>query len=108
MSLRARLLTGVLALAAAGMVVLAFVVYSQLSHYLLQRVDADLDRATDTLVADASRGLGRVPRPGPNGFAQSRTYTQILDSTGASLLEYPATAGGAALPPPNLSAMPPP
>jgi two-component system OmpR family sensor kinase len=107
MSLRARLLTGVLALAAVGMVVLAFVVYSQLSHYLIQRVDADLDRATDTLVAEAGRGLGRVPRGGPNGFAQNRTFTQIVDSTGASLLEYPATSGGAPLPPPDLSTMPP-
>jgi two-component system, OmpR family, sensor kinase len=63
LSLRARLLLGVIALAAVGLVAADLVTYSKLSSFLIQRTDTSLDAAHHA-VAGVPTGQGG---PGPGG-----------------------------------------
>ena len=61
MSVRGRLLVGVLALTAVAMVVVGVAVWRALDHYLIQQVDEDLQRTSGPDRAGA-RGGRRPPR----------------------------------------------
>jgi two-component system, OmpR family, sensor kinase len=82
MSLRARLLVGVLALTAVAMVVVGVVVWRVLDHYLIQQVDQDLQRSSGPIVSFVRRGVLPPDRPDERGFSQNRYYVQVRDATG--------------------------
>ncbi|MFL5817803.1 MAG: sensor histidine kinase [Conexibacter sp.] len=63
-SLRARLVVGLLALAAIGLLVLAGITYAEQRSFLLDRVDQQLRAATPPVSAALD---GRVPPPGGGG-----------------------------------------
>ena len=85
MTLRARLLVGLLVLAAAGLAVAGVVTYHEQQRFLLDRVDAELDTAAQ------NRGLFNFPEVGGNSESdQSRgvplgTYALLLDSSGSAI-----------------------
>src|SRR5215472_13318977 len=64
LSLRARLLLGVIALTAVGLVVADLVTYTSLRLFLFDRVDSTLN-ANHQAIENAVEGNG--PRPGPGG-----------------------------------------
>ncbi|HKA03828.1 MAG TPA: HAMP domain-containing protein, partial [Acidimicrobiales bacterium] len=82
MSLRARLLVGVLALTAVAMVVVGVVVWRVLDHYLIQQVDRDLQRSSGPIVSFVRRGVLPPDRPDERGFTQNRYYVEVRDATG--------------------------
>jgi two-component system OmpR family sensor kinase len=87
LSLRARLLLAVLALATVGLIVADVATYSSLSSFLLDRTDSSLE--------DSARSLGRrgpveAGRPGPPG-----TFVQVRSLSGTTIL---ATLSGVAIP----------
>jgi len=87
LSLRARLLLGVVALAAVGLVAANVATYSTLSSYLLDRTDSTLDQTAETL-----------RRPGPGGGIRSAppgTFVQVRSLDGDTVV---ATFSGATLP----------
>ena len=87
LSLRARLLLGVVALAAVGLVAANVATYSTLSSYLLDRTDSTLDQTAQTL-----------RRPGPGGGIRSAppgTFVQVRSLAGDTVV---ATFSGATLP----------
>lgn len=87
LSLRARLLLAVVALAAVGLLVANVATYSSLSSFLLDRTDNTLDETARTL-----------QRPGPGGgirFAPPGTFVQVRTPDGGGVL---ATFSGAAVP----------
>jgi two-component system OmpR family sensor kinase len=61
MSLRARLLVGLVALVAAGLVTVGAVTYAEQRSFLLQRVDQEVTASTDRV----SRDLSGADHPGP-------------------------------------------
>jgi two-component system OmpR family sensor kinase len=76
LSLRARLLLGVIALAAVGLVAADLVTYSKLSSFLIQRTDTALNaahRAVEGALPRQGGGSGPGPGPGPGGDAGSLT-----------------------------------
>src|SRR6476646_7464982 len=87
LSLRARLLLGVVALAAVGLVAANVATYSTLSSYLLDRTDSTLDQTAQTL-----------RRPGPGGGIRSAppgTFVQVRSLDGDTVV---ATFSGETLP----------
>ena len=66
LSLRARLLLGVIALAAVGLVAADLVTYSKLSSFLIDRTDTSLDAAHHAVEGALPR-QGGGPGPGPGG-----------------------------------------
>jgi two-component system OmpR family sensor kinase len=87
LSLRARLLLGVVVLAAIGLVAANVATYSTLSSYLLDRTDSTLDQTAETL-----------RRPGPGGGIRSAppgTFVQVRSLDGDTVV---ATFSGATLP----------
>jgi two-component system OmpR family sensor kinase len=87
LSLRARLLLAVVALAAVGLVAANVATYSTLRAYLLDRTDSTLDQTAETL-----------RRPGPGGGIRSAppgTFVQVRSLDGARVV---ATFSGATLP----------
>jgi len=68
-TLRARLVVGLVALAAVGLVALAGITYAEQRSFLLERVDQQLQEAGPQLAhALADQGVGRAPGgPGPGG-----------------------------------------
>jgi two-component system OmpR family sensor kinase len=96
LSLRARLLLGVVALAAVGLVAANVATYSTLSSYLLDRTDSTLDQTAQTL-----------RRPGPGGGIRSAppgTFVQVRSLDGDTVVATfsGATLPGASVPAPNL------
>jgi len=96
LSLRARLLLGVVALAAVGLVAANVATYSTLSSYLLDRTDSTLDQTVQTL-----------RRPGPGGGIRSAppgTFVQVRSLDGDTVVATfsGATLPGASVPAPNL------
>jgi two-component system, OmpR family, sensor kinase len=100
-SLRARLIAGLLALAAAGLLLLGGITYAEQRSFLLQRVDQQLSAATGTLghaldergvpggfrEPDHDHGVGGGPRP-PGGAGVGLppgTYGQRRDGAGKVL-----------------------
>ena len=87
MSLRARLLVAVAALAAAGLVAANVATYSSLRSFLFDRTDTTLDQTADAL-----------RRPGPGGGIRSAppgTFVQVRSLDGDTVL---ATFAGERLP----------
>ena len=96
LSLRARLMLGVVALAAVGLVAANVATYSTLSSYLLDRTDSTLDQTAQTL-----------RRPGPGGGIRSAppgTFVQVRSLDGDTVVATfsGATLPGASVPAPNL------
>ncbi len=97
MSLRARLLLAVVALAAVGLLAANVATYSSLSSFLLDRTDSTLDQTADTL-----------RRPGPGGGIRSAppgTFVQVRSLDGDTVVATfsGATLPGASVPAPHLS-----
>ncbi|MDO8186863.1 HAMP domain-containing sensor histidine kinase [Conexibacter sp. JD483] len=68
-SLRTRLVAGLLALAAVGLVALAGITYAEQRSFLLDRVDQQLREAPMALAhALAEKGVGQSPGPDRGGF----------------------------------------
>jgi two-component system OmpR family sensor kinase len=87
LSLRARLLLAVVALAAIGLVAAGVATYSTLSSYLVDRTDTTLDQTAETL-----------RRPGPGGGIRSAppgTFVQVRSLDGDTVV---ATFSGERLP----------
>src|SRR5262245_19855489 len=109
MSLRARLLIGVLALTAVAMAVLGVAVWRTIDGYLIQQVDGDLDR-NSTQIVRAVQGGVRLPGERPAAdriFFQNRFYIELRGPDGATLAHNPGPVeGGEYLPAPDLSGLP--
>jgi two-component system OmpR family sensor kinase len=98
LSLRARLLLAVVALAAVGLVAANVATYSTLRSYLLERTDSTLDQTAATL-----------RRPGPGGGIRSAppgTFVQVRSLQGDTVVATfsGATLPGASVPAPELPA----
>ena len=96
LSLRARLLLAVVALATVGLVAANVATYSSLSSFLLDRTDTTLDQTADAL-----------RRPGPGGGIRSAppgTFVQVRSLDGDTVLATFAgeTLPGARVPAPDL------
>ncbi len=81
MSVRARLLLGVLVVAAVAMAALGVAVFSSIDRYLTHRVDEELQRSAAPSVAAAERGVA-FPPDAARGAAlrqQSRFYNEVRD-----------------------------
>jgi two-component system OmpR family sensor kinase len=87
-SLRGRLVAGVLALAAAGMLLVGGVTYAYERSFLLDRVDTQLTSAIDPLehkLAEPDRGYfphGGDGGPRPGGGAPTDTYGELRTADG--------------------------
>ena len=88
-SLRGRLVAGVLALAAAGMLLVGGITYATQRSFQLDRVDTQLASAVDGLQREfIGRHGGDAPvqgrrgGPPPGGGAPSDTYGQLRDTSG--------------------------
>ena len=92
LSLRARLLLGVIALAAVGLVAADLVTYSKLSSFLIDRTDTSLDAAHHAVQGALPRQAGGGPGPGPGGGAGALTaaapgdYIQLRTLNGKVVL----------------------
>jgi two-component system OmpR family sensor kinase len=106
MSLRARLLVGVLLVTALAMAALGVAVYSSIDHYLTQRVDGDLQRSAAPSELAAARGYRFPPdRPEERPYSQSRFFSEVLGPDGETLLRSQAIEGNSLIPVPDLSAV---
>jgi two-component system OmpR family sensor kinase len=103
MSLRARVLVGVLVLSTLAMAGLGVVVYSFLDRYLTQRVDEDLQRSSLPIIGYVQRGFIPPDRPDERAFSQSRLYTQVRDADGSLVKTSPVMDGNEQLAAPDLS-----
>jgi two-component system OmpR family sensor kinase len=91
-SLRGRLVAGVLALAAAAMLVVGGVTYAEQRSFQLSRVDGQLTAATFPLARELAQQMGgegdydhdgpHGSGPPPGGGAPSDTYGQLRDAGG--------------------------
>jgi two-component system OmpR family sensor kinase len=89
LSLRARLLLGVLVLAAVGLAAADAVTYASLRSSLISRVDSTLD-ADHHGAENASFGRGGARGPGPSDFVQIRSQSgRVLYSSGVP--HFPGT-----------------
>src|SRR5690349_16299081 len=109
MSLRARLIIGLLALAAVGLVALAAVTYAEQRNFLYDRVDEQAHAAVNfPIFRDGfDRGRGGPGGPGggdgPAGGLPSGTWIFLQDANGTTVesqpvSEYAATATAPELP----------
>jgi two-component system OmpR family sensor kinase len=118
LSLRARLLIGLVALMAIGLGVAAVVTYEEQRSFLLKRVDQQVANAR--LPVSVTLGLihpgaspGRPVGPGanqgraPTTFQTSGTYGELLDASGKVIEIHAFTYDQAAPSPPVLPAKPP-
>ncbi len=88
LSLRARLILGVIALAAVGLGAADVVTYSSLSSFLISRTDSSLEQAhvsAEQAIPNGSRDAGsRGPRPqGGNQFFVGGDFVQVRRLNGA-------------------------
>lgn len=115
MSLRARLIALLLALAAAGLLVLAGVTYTTQRSFLLERVDDQTKAAAGSLSgpdrggdADGDRSepgpSGRRGGPRPEAELPPGTYRERRDASGAVVDSQVVSVGGPSLAPPDLPA----
>jgi two-component system OmpR family sensor kinase len=91
-SLRGRLVAGVLALAAAAMLIVGGVTYAEQRSFQLSRVDGQLNAATIPLANELAQQMGgegdydhdrpHHGAPPPGGGAPSDTYGQLRDAGG--------------------------
>ncbi len=106
LSLRARLVLGVLALATIGLIIGDAVTYSSLRSFLIQRVDTGLDN-DHTGAAQAGIGPRGPGGPGFGGGGSSTDYLAVLSPAGKVLFSSPVPHfyGTAAPPGPLLPAL---
>jgi two-component system OmpR family sensor kinase len=115
LSLRARLLVGLVALAAIGLGAAAIVTYEEQRSFLLTRVDRQV--ADSRLPVSVALGLihpggpdrrrggpGAIPGKAPTTFQTSGTYGELLDASGKVIEAHSFTYGEAAPSPPALPA----
>jgi two-component system OmpR family sensor kinase len=115
LSLRARLLVGLVALVAVGLGAAAIVTYEEQRSFLLTRVDQQVGNSRH--LVSVTLGLvhpgppdGRRTRPGatsgqaPTTLQASGTYGLLLDATGKVIKSLPFTYGEAVPSPPALPA----
>jgi two-component system OmpR family sensor kinase len=97
LSLRSRLVLGVIALAAVGLAVANVATYASLRSFLIEQIDRDLDESHFGVEGDVPRhGCGRGPSPGD--------YIEVRDSAGQVLCDrLGIDYGGEAASPPDLS-----
>jgi two-component system OmpR family sensor kinase len=96
-SLRARLLAGVLALTAVGLLLLGSITYAEQRSFLYKRVDQQAQTAPSAVAHDLQEGGGgpddygpRGPRGGHDyGPPPGGTYGQLRDPSGAVVAEGP-------------------
>lgn len=101
MSLRARLVLGLLALAAVGLVALASVTYLEQRSFLLQRVDEqarDARLPLEHALQDGAMGSPRPGRPGGGGPGgpvnlPAGTYGELRDASGGVVSHVVASYG---------------
>ena len=103
LSLRARLVLGVLAVGVVGLVAADIATYTSLRSFLLQRVDRQLDQDHGGFGGPGQHGVppGFGPNPGGNAYFQIRAGngSTVLFSSGV-----PHVPGTTAAPPPKLPA----
>jgi two-component system OmpR family sensor kinase len=115
LSLRARLLVGLVALVAVGLGAAAIVTYEEQRSFLLTRVDqqvGDSRRLVSVTLGLAHPGLPAARRVGPGAtsgqppttFQTSGTYGELLDASGKLIEGHSFTYGEAAPSPPALPA----
>lgn len=113
MSLRARLLIGLTALATLGLGAMAVVTYEEQRSFLFQRVDGQVGASAELVAGQLGvrsgaplplplRRIGPVPRRRPNTFQASGTYGELLDANGKLLKRDAFAYGGSAGSPPAL------
>lgn len=115
MSLRARLLVGLVALVAAGLGVAAIVTYEEQRSFLLTRVDQQV--ADSRIPVSVALGLihpggqagtrvgpGAAPGRAPSTFQTSGTYGVVLDASGKVIELHSFTYGESASSPPAVPA----
>ena len=108
LSLRARLLLAVIALAAVGLLAADVATYASLSSFLVDRTDSSLDQAhnsAEQVIPAASHEEGRAPGPqGDNQFSVGADYVQVrrLDGTIVTSVAPHRSPGDAAVPKPEL------
>jgi two-component system, OmpR family, sensor kinase len=93
MSLRARLVVGLLALVLGGLLVADVATYASLHTFLIGRVDKQLDETKYQAMHDLGGEPGRGPRPGPDqrppaGFS---TYEALVLNDGTIVQETQTT-----------------
>jgi two-component system, OmpR family, sensor kinase len=110
-SLRSRLLVGLLGLVSVGLLVAGVATYRFLDSFLIERVDRQLEGATDlafgALNEAGGGGLGdRHPGPGPGasgaGLMPGGTYAAFLDPSGDVIADEIFIFGEETPPPPSL------
>jgi two-component system, OmpR family, sensor kinase len=84
LSLRARLVAGLVALVLGGLLVADVATYASLEDFLVRRVDAQLQAAVPR---SADGGFGHPHQPAPLPAVPSGTWTARLDGDGAVLNE---------------------
>ena len=92
LSLRTRLVAGVVLLVAVGLVVAGAAAASALRGYQLDRVDDQLAEAADSPALHHERGRG-IGRPGPPARLPGELFRALLDETGA-VVGSSSTGGG--------------
>jgi two-component system, OmpR family, sensor kinase len=104
LSLRSRLVLGVIALATVGLAVANVATYASLRSFLIEQTDHDLDESHFSVEQDLSRhGCGRDDGRSPPG-ASPGDYIEVRDSTGDVLCDRQVTGfGEEAQSPPDLS-----
>jgi len=108
LSLRARLILGVIALAAVGLIAADVATYSSLSSFLIGRTDSSLEQAhlsAESAIPDASRGGSRRQGPqGDNQFSVGGDYVQVRRLNGTIVKSVAANPfpGTTASPKPRL------
>ena len=118
LSLRARLLIGLSALATLGLAVMAVVTYEEQRSFLYQRVDQQLGASLPLVAGQLGvRSGGVLPTPPrrfdprlrrrPRTFQASGTYGVLLDQSGKAVKVDAFAYGGSPGPPPAIPPKPP-
>jgi two-component system OmpR family sensor kinase len=103
LSLRSRLVLGVIALAAVGLAVANVATYASLRSFLIEQVDRDLDESHFSVERDVSRYGCEHDDGAPPGTSPG-DYIEARDSTGDIFCDRQVTGfGEEAKSPPNLS-----
>jgi hypothetical protein len=104
LSLRSRLVLGVIALATVGLALANVATYASLRSFLIAQTDRDLDESHSSVEQDLSRhGCGRDDGGPPSG-ASPGDYIEVRDATDDILCDRPVTDyGEEAQSPPDLS-----
>src|SRR5947208_14059087 len=105
LSLKARLVLGVLVLAAAVLAAADIATYTSLGSFLIQRTDSTLESNHDSVDHSDGRGPGRGPGPRGSG-SNSSFFVQYRLSDGTTVVEteLPSGPGTNQAPAPRLPA----